>query len=128
MANMTGVGGVVKAGSPLAAVAEVQGWSLEESGTMHECSSQGDTHKEYKVGQVDCTLSLDLWYDPTSTPQQAFTVGAQLAVELYAGGETGEEKYTGTVCVATRGLEVPKDGMVARRITAQGPVTAATIV
>ncbi len=129
MATHVGTSGVVKVGTD--AVAEVTGFSIDQTSDTVEDTSLTDTSKTYKVLRSDATGTVECHWDETDTNGQgALTVGAEVTLNLYPeGADAGDTYYTGSAIVTSVGQNVSLDGVIARTINVQfsGGVSVTTI-
>jgi len=129
MATHVGTSGVVKVGSD--AVAEVTGFTIDQSNDTVEDTTLTDTAKTYKVLRSDATGTIECHWDETdSTGQGALTIGAEVTLNLYPeGADTGDTYYTGTAIVTSLGQSVSLDGVISRTINVQfsGGVSVSTV-
>ena len=130
MTTMTGQNGVVSVGS--SNIAEVRGFTLDQTSDTIDASAMGDTYREYKTGMIDASGSMDLLFD---TSHSASIVGeminqAQVEVILYPGGNTsGLQSIPFNAQLTGFNMESTMDDMVSASATFQvtGAVTYATI-
>jgi len=129
MATHVGTSGVVKVGSD--AVAEVTGFTIDQSNDTVEDTTLTDTAKTYKVLRSDATGTIECHWDETDTNgQSALTIGAEVTLSLYPeGADTGDTYYTGTAIVTSLGQSVSLDGVISRTINVQfsGGVSVSTV-
>jgi len=129
MATHVGTSGVVKVGAN--AVAEVTGFTIDETNDTVEDTSLTDTAKSYVALRKDATGTIECHWDETDTTgQTALTVGASVTLNLYPeGADSGDTYYTGTALVTGVSQNVSMDGVIARTITVQfsGGVSTTTV-
>ena len=130
MTTMTGQNGVVSVGG--SNIAEVRGFTLDQTSDTIDASAMGDTYKEYKTGMIDASGSMDLLFDTShSTDIVADMINqAQVAVVLYPGGDTaGLQSISFSALLTGFNMESTMDDMVTASATFQvtGAVTYATI-
>ena len=129
MATHVGTSGVVKVGSD--AVAEVTGFTIDESNDTVEDTSLTDTAKSYKALRKDATGTIECHWDETdSSGQGALTVGAEVTLNLYPeGADSGDTYYTGSAIVTGVSQNVSLDGVISRTINVQfsGGVSTSTV-
>lgn len=129
MATHVGTSGVVKVGAN--AVAEVTGFTIDETNDTVEDTSLTDTAKSYKALRKDATGTVECHWDETdSTGQGALTVGSEVTLNLYPEGEdSGDTYYTGTAIVTGVSQNISLDGVIARTINVQfsGGVSTTTV-
>ena len=129
MATHVGTSGVVKVGSN--AVAEVTGFTIDETNDTVEDTSLTDTSKSYKALRKDATGTVECHWDETdATGQGALAVGSEVTLNLYPEGDTsGDTYYTGTAIVTGVSQNVSLDGVISRTINVQfsGGVSTTTV-
>ena len=129
MATHVGTSGVVKVGS--ATVAEVTGFTLNETNDTVEDTSLTDSKKSYVALRGDATATIECHWDETDTSGQgALTQGASVTLNLYPEGATsGDTYYTGTAIVTSLGQAISLDGVISRTINVQfsGGVSISTV-
>ena len=129
MATHVGTSGVVKVGAN--AVAEVTGFSIDETNDTVEDTSLTDAAKTYKALRKDATGTIECHWDETdSSGQGALTVGAEVTLNLYPeGADSSDTYYTGTAIVTGVSQAVSLDGVISRTITVQfsGGVSTTTV-
>ena len=129
MATHVGTSGVVKVGAN--AVAEVTGFTIDETNDTVEDTSLTDTSKSYKALRKDATGTVECHWDETDTNGQvALAVGSEVTLNLYPEGDTsGDTYYTVTAIVTGVSQAVTLDGVISRNITVQfsGGVSTTTV-
>ena len=129
MATHVGTSGVVKVGS--ATVAEVTGFTLNETQDTVEDTSLTDSKKSYVALRGDATATIEAHWDETDTNgQEALDVGSSATIELYPeGADSGDAYYTGTGIVVGADVAVTMDGIISRTLNIQfsGGVTHSTV-
>ena len=129
MATHVGTSGVVKVGAN--AVAEVTGFTIDETNDTVEDTTLTDTAKSYIALRKDATGTIECHWDETDTTGQgALTVGASVPLNLYPeGADAADTYYTGTALVTGVSQNVSLDGVIARTITVQfsGGVSTTTV-
>ena len=129
MATQVGTSGVVKIGAN--SVAEVTGFTIDESNDTVEDTSLTDTAKSYKALRKDATGTVECHYDPSDTNGQvALAVGSEVTLDLYPeGADSGDTYYTGTAIVTGVSQAVTLDGVTSRTINVQfsGGVSTTTV-
>lgn len=129
MATHTGVNGVVKVGANT--VAEVTGFTLNETQDTVEDTSLTDSKKSYIALRGDATATIECHWDETDTSgQEALDVGTSATIELYPeGADSGDAYYTGTGIVVGADVAVTMDGIISRTLNIQfsGGVTHTTV-
>ena len=119
MATATGQSGVVKIGAN--SVAEITGFTIDETNDTVEDTSLTDTAKSYKTLRKDATGTVECHYDPTDTNGQvALAVGSEVTLDLYPeGADSGDTYYTGTAIVTGVSQAITLDGIISRTINVQ---------
>lgn len=129
MATHVGTAGVVKVGAN--SVAEVTGFTIDESADVVEDTTLTDTSKSYKVLRSDATATVECHWDETDTNgQTALAVGSEVTLNLYPeGADAGDTYYTGTAIVTGVSQNVSLDGVISRTINVQfsGGVSTTTV-
>jgi hypothetical protein len=129
MATHVGTSGVVKVGAN--AVAEITGFSIDQTSDTVEDTTLTDTAKTYKVLRSDASGTIECHWDETDTNGQgALTVGAEVTLNLYPEGEdSGDTYYTGTAIVTGLSQAITLDGVISRTINVQfsGGVSTTTV-
>ena len=129
MATHVGTSGVVKVGAN--AVAEVTGFTIDETNDTVESTNLTSTAKIYKALRKDATGTVECHWDETdATGQGALTVGAEVTLNLYPeGADSGDTYYTGTAIVTGVSQNVSLDGVISRTINVQfsGGVSTTTV-
>jgi hypothetical protein len=129
MATHVGTSGVVRVGGNT--VAEVTGFTIDESNDTVEDTSLTDTSKTYKALRSDATGTIECHWDETdSTGQGALTIGASVTLNLYPeGADASDTYYTGTAIVTGVSQNVSLDGVISRTINVQfsGGVSTTTV-
>lgn len=130
MTTMTGQNGVVQIGGT--PVAEVRGFTLEQTSDVIDASAMGDTYRQYKTGMIDASGSMDLLFD---TGHSTAIVGAMtnqtaVTLTLYPGGDVaGLQSISFSAFLTGYSMESTMDDMVTASATFQvnGNVTYTTI-
>ena len=113
MATHVGTSGVVKVGANT--VAEVTGFTLNETNDTVEDTSLTDSKKSYIALRGDATATIECHWDETDTNgQEALDVGTSATIELYPEGAD---------------VAVTMDGIISRTLNIQfsGGVTHTTV-
>jgi len=120
VANHKGSEGVVKVATDT--VAEVNGWSIEESAATIDDSNLGDTVTTMQVGRTSWTASIECFWDETDTAgQETMTIGAAITFNGYPEGDTTGDQYaTGSAIITGISMGGAIDGMITRSFTLQG--------
>ena len=120
MATHLGKEGTVQVGSN--SIAEIRGFSIDETIDTVEDTSMGDSSKTYLASIKDFSGSVDVLYDETDTNgQTALSVGSSVTLNFAPEGTTsGDVKLTGTAIVTGKSVTSSFDGLVESTITVQG--------
>ncbi len=120
MATHLGKEGTVQVGSN--AIAEIRGFSIDETIDTVEDTSMGDSSKSYLASIKDFSGSVDVLYDETDTNgQTALSVGSSVTLNFAPEGtDSGDVKLTGTAIVTGKSVTSTFDGLVESTITVQG--------
>ena len=120
MATHLGKEGTVQVGSN--AIAEIRGFSIDETIDTVEDTSMGDSSKTYLASIKDFSGSVDVLYDETDTNgQTALSVGSSVTLNFAPEGTTsGDVKLTGTAIVTGKSVSSSFDGLVESTISVQG--------
>ena len=120
MATHLGKEGTVQVGSN--AIAEIRGFSIDETIDVVEDTSMGDSSKTYLASIKDFSGSVDVLYDETDTNgQTALSIGASVTLNFAPEGTaSGDVKLTGTAIVTGKSITSSFDGLVESTITVQG--------
>jgi hypothetical protein len=129
MATHVGTSGVVKVGADT--VAEVTGFTIDQSADVVEDTSLTDTSKSYLSLRNDATGTIECHWDETDTTGQgALTIGANVTLNLYPeGADSGDTYYTGTAIVTGLSQSVSLDGVISRTVNVQfsGGISTTTV-
>jgi len=120
MATHLGKEGTVQVGSN--AIAEIRGFSIDETIDTVEDTSMGDASKSYLASIKDFSGTVDVLYDETDTNgQTALSIGASVTLNFAPEGTaSGDVKLTGTAIVTGKSITSSFDGLVESTITVQG--------
>ena len=120
MATHLGKEGTVQVGSN--SIAEIRGFSIDETIDTVEDTSMGDSSKSYLASIKDFSGSVDVLYDETDTNgQTALAVGSSVTLNFAPeGSDSGDVKLTGTAIVTGKSITSTFDGLVESTITVQG--------
>ena len=120
MATHKGSEGIVKIGSN--AVAEVTGFSFDETCDTIENTSLNDTARTYVSDLTSFSGSIECFWDETDTTGQgAMTTGASVALDLFPEGATaGDTYYSGTALITGISRANAIGSMVTASFTFQG--------
>ena len=101
MAVHKGSEGVVKVGSDT--VAEVTGFSFDETSDTIESTALSNTARSYVADYVTFSGTVDCMWDETDTSGQgAMTVGSTVTLNLYPEGSgSGATYYTGSAIITS---------------------------
>ena len=129
MANHKGSEGTVKIGANT--IAEIIGWTADESANTIDDSELGDTWMTNKSGQQSWTASIECHWDETDTTGQgAMTTGTEVTLNLYPEGAASTDTYyTGLAIVSGIGRAGAVDGVVSASysLTGNGALTESTV-
>lgn len=120
MATHLGKEGTVQVGSN--AIAEIRGFSIDETIDTVEDTSMGDSSKTYLASIKDFSGTVDVLYDETDTNgQTALSLGSSVTLNFAPEGTaSGDVKLTGTAIVTGKSITSSFDGLVESTITVQG--------
>ena len=120
MATHLGKEGTVQVGSN--SIAEIRGFSIDETIDTVEDTSMGDSSKSYLASIKDFSGSVDVLYDETDTNgQTALSVGSSVTLNFAPEGtSSGDVKLTGTAIVTGKSVSSSFDGLVESTISVQG--------
>jgi len=120
MATHLGKEGTVQVGSN--SIAEIRGFSIDETIDTVEDTSMGDASKSYLASIKDFSGTVDVLYDETDTNgQTALSLGASVTLNFAPEGTaSGDVKLTGTAIVTGKSITSSFDGLVESTITVQG--------
>ena len=120
MATHLGKEGTVQVGSN--AIAEIRGFSIDETIDVVEDTSMGDSSKTYLASIKDFSGTVDVLYDETDTNgQTALSLGSSVTLNFAPEGtDSGDVKLTGTAIVTGKSVTSSFDGLVESTITVQG--------
>ena len=129
MATHKGSEGLVKIGSNT--VAEVTGFSFDETADTIETTALANSARSYVADLVSWSGSIDCFYDETdSTGQGAMTNGASVSLHLYPeGADSGDIEYYGTALITGISRSNAIGAIVNANFSFQGTggITSATI-
>ena len=120
MATFSGSDGVIKIGSAL--IAEVRGWSVEQTGDTNEDTVMGDSWRTHKPSLKSWSGSADVLFDDTDTNgQTACVLGTVVTVSFQMEGNAStDHRLTGSAIVTGKSITTTYDGLVEASITFQG--------
>lgn len=112
-----GCNGVIKFGA--GAIAQVKSISTNESGTETDTSVLGNCNTQAEVTSVTTTVDVEVFYAPSDSIQNAMTVGARAALEIYPEGETSGLTYESSsdAVVLSRGKTINHGDMISRTLS-----------
>jgi len=129
MATHKGSEGIVKIGSNV--VAEVTGFSFDETCDTIEDTALSDTARTYVTDYTSFSGSIDCMWDETDTTGQgAMTNGASVALDLFPEGTTaGDTYYSGTALITSISRANAMGSMVTASFSFQGTgaMTSSTV-
>jgi len=129
MATHKGSEGIVKIGSNT--VAEVTGFSFDETADTIEDTSLSDSARTYVSDLTSFSGSIDCMWDETDTTGQgAMTAGASVTLNLYPeGATTGDTYYSGTALITSISRANAIGAMVTASFSFQGTgaLTSSTV-
>jgi len=127
MATYTGVDGIVKvkpaASGSLNTIAELKGWSIDESAEIIDATLLTSTSKINKAGSKSWTASADLFWasDDDATGQDLLAVGSELTVTFYPeGNSTGDVIYAGNALIDSVSRSAGTDAMIEMSVSMTG--------
>ena len=129
MAVHKGSEGVVKVGSDT--VAEVTGFSFDETSDTIESTALSNTARSYVADYVTFSGTVDCMWDETDTSGQgAMTVGSTVTLNLYPEGSgSGATYYTGSAIITSISRANAMGSIVTASFSFQGAnaLTSATV-
>ena len=120
MANHIGVDGLVTVGG--VTVAELKGFSIEESVNAIDNSTINDTASSAIAGRSSWTASIECqWDDTDATGQGAMTIGATAALVFKPeGATTGDANFTGTAIVTSVSKAIADEAVITQSFSLTG--------
>jgi hypothetical protein len=120
MANHTSSAGLVIIAA--ATVAELMSYDIDEGISTHDDTEMSDTSETHQAGKTNWNAKIEcMWDDTDATGQGAMTIGASVAVIFLPEGNTsGDVSRTGTATIESKGMSVPKDGMITQSFGLKG--------
>ena len=120
MANHKGSEGTVRVGA--VTVAEIKGFSFDESANTIEDTELGDLWKTAQPGTQEWSGSIDVMWDETdATGQGALGLGSVVTLNLYPEGATaGDVYFSGLAIITARSIKNAIDGIVERSFSFKG--------
>ena len=129
MATHKGSEGLVKIGSNT--VAEVTGFSFDETADTIEDTELSDSARTYVTDYTSSSGSVDCMWDETDTTGQgAMTIGASVTLNLYPeGADSGDTYYSVTALITGITRANAMGSMVTASFSFQGTgaVTSTTV-
>ena len=128
MATHKGSTGLVKVSSNT--VAEVTGFSFDESAATIETTALANSAQSFVSDLLSWSGSVDCFWDPSDTAQQAMTAGASVTLYLYPQGADSSDNYaSGTALIGTISRANGIGAMVTANFsfTGTGALTWATV-
>jgi hypothetical protein len=129
MATHKGSEGIVKIGTNT--VAEVTGFSFDETADTIEDTELRDSARTYVSDLTSFSGSIDCMWDETDTTGQgAMTAGASVTLNLYPeGATTGDTYYSGTALITSISRANAIGAMVTASFSFQGTgaLTSSTV-
>jgi hypothetical protein len=129
MATHKGSEGIVKIGTNT--VAEVTGFSFDETADTIEDTELSDSARTYVSDLTSFSGSIDCMWDETDTTGQgAMTAGASVTLNLYPeGATTGDTYYSGTALITSISRANAIGAMVTASFSFQGTgaLTSSTV-
>ena len=121
----TGESGVVAfdVGGSATNLASVRSFSVDQETSAIECTTTGDSGRQYKAGQTQFSGSMDLYQRDSDAGHSALysAIGAAPAtIELYPSGKENGIRLSGEVIITGHSLSTSFDGMVEVSVTFQG--------
>ena len=114
MTTHAGKEGLVKIG--INTIAEVNGWSIDESIAVADSTSLDNVNgwKTHKQTWKEWSGKVDCWWDPSNTNgQNALVLGASVTIGFFANGDqTGDIKYSGVATVTSISKNIELEGLV----------------
>lgn len=112
MANHIGVDGLVQIGG--VTIAELKGFSIEESVNAIDNSTINSTASSVVAGRSSWTATIECQWDETdATGQGAMTAGATVAVVFNPEGDTtGDANFTGSALVTSVSKAVADEAVI----------------
>ena len=120
MATHKGSEGLVKIGSNV--VAEVTGFSFDETCDTIEDTALSDTARTYVTDYTTFSGTIDCMFDETDTTGQgAMTNGASVALDLFPeGASAGDTYFSGTALITSISRANAMGSMVTASFSFQG--------
>lgn len=128
MANHLGNEGVLKVSTTT--VAEVRGYTLNESSATTEDTVIGDSWTTHKATQRSWQASGDLFWDEADSGQISLTVGSTVTLNLYPEGIASSSTYkSGSAIITGFDITARHDSMIEASFSATGtgPLSTLTV-
>jgi len=128
MANSLGKDGVLKISTTT--VAEIRGYTLNETTATTEDTVIGDAFTTHKATLRSWQCSGDMFWDPVDGGQAIITVGATVTVNLYPRGIAASTHYkSGSAIITGFDITSRHDSMVEASFSAMGtgPLSTLTV-
>lgn len=120
MTTHSGVDGAVTVSGNT--VAEIKGFSVDESANTFDDSNLNDAAETHIVGRTSWNGSIEChWDEGDTTGQEAMTIGATITVVLLPEGNTsGDVSLSGTATITARALAVADQAVISQTFTLKG--------
>ncbi len=120
MANHTGVDGLVTVGG--STVAELMGFSIDESATAIPDNTIGSAAATNKIGRTSWGGSIECNWDETdSSGQGAMSIGSSVTIIfLPEGNTTGDTSLSGTALITGLSVAVADESIISQSFTITG--------
>jgi hypothetical protein len=126
MANHLGKEGVLKVSTTT--VAEVRGYTLQQSTATAEDTVIGDDWATHRPTIRAFQVQGDLFWDETSAGQLALTVGSTVTLNLYPEGiASSSTYYSGAAIIASFDVTARHDSIIEANFTATGTGALSTL-
>lgn len=103
-------------------IAEVTGFTLEESMSPEDDSKLGDVWDGIVAGTQNWSVNLECWWDKSDTNgQQALALGAEVALNLFGDGTSpGDTSFVGNALITGRSRSWARGSTVGATFSLQG--------
>lgn len=120
MTNHIGVAGLVDIGGNT--VAELKGFSIEESVNAIDNSTINDAASSVIAGRTSWSGSVECQWDPSDTTGQgAMAIGATVTIIFKPEGDTtGDTIYTGTGIITAVSKAIADEAVITQTFSVQG--------
>lgn len=128
MANHLGKEGVLKVSTTT--VAEVRGYTLNQTSATTEDTVIGDDWTTHKATQKSFQVSGDLFWDEADSGQLSLTIGSTVTLNLYPEGiASSSTYYSGAAIVNSFDVTARHDSMIEAsfQATGTGPLSTLTV-